>query len=78
MRRVHWAFVLLLFAMTGCLSGQRDDSHAESSTISEIVRVRTGHICGWCTTYGETEVILEGIAEKSQISSKEGTLEKKI
>jgi hypothetical protein len=60
MRRVHWAFVLLLFAMTGCLSGQRDDSHAESSTISEIVRVRTGHICGWCTTYGETEVILEG------------------
>ena len=46
--------------MTGCLSGQREDSHAESSTISEIVRVRTGHICGWCTTYSETEVILEG------------------
>jgi len=46
--------------MTGCRFGHRDDLHAESSTISDIVRVRTGHICGWRTTYNESEVILEG------------------
>src|SRR5580765_4339481 len=60
--------------MTGCLSGHRDDSHAESLTNPEIVRVRTGHTCGWCTTYSESQVILEG--EWMTTASRSGTSDK--